>query len=176
MQRVEDRIIIPTIKGLQSEEIEYKGFIFFGLINCHGEPYVIEYNARLGDPETEAIIPRLKSDLVDLLDGVAKGNLDEKKVVIDDRFVTTVMLTSAGYPGSYVKGKLISGFEKVSGSMVFHAGTKETTDQIVTNGGRVIAISSYGKTMKESLALCYENAKLIDFDGKYFRGDIGFDL
>jgi len=176
MQRVEERIIIPTIKGLQSEGIEYKGFIFFGLINCHGEPYVIEYNARLGDPETEAVIPRLKSDLVDMLNGVAKGNLEEKTITIDDRFVTAVMLTSAGYPGSYVKGKIISGFEKVSESMVFHAGTKKTDGQVVTNGGRVIAVSSYGKTMKESLALCYKNAGIIEFDGKYFRGDIGFDL
>lgn len=176
MQRVEERIIIPTIKGLQSEGIEYKGFIFFGLISCHGEPYVIEYNARLGDPETEAVMPRITSDLVDLLDGVAKGNLEEKTVVVDDRYVTTVMLTSAGYPESYVKGKSISGFEKVSGSMVFHAGTKETNDQIVSNGGRVIAVSSYGKTMKEALALSYKNAGIIEFEGKYFRGDIGFDL
>jgi phosphoribosylamine--glycine ligase len=176
MQRVEERIIIPTIKGLQTEGIEYKGFIFFGLINCHGEPFVIEYNARLGDPETEVVLPRIKSDFVDLLEGVANGNLAEKNIVFDERFVTTVMLTSGGYPGDYEKGKVIKGLDKTEGSLIFHAGTKQTDNGVVTNGGRVIAVSSYGTTMKEALALSYKNAGIIDFDKKFFRGDIGFDL
>jgi phosphoribosylamine--glycine ligase len=176
MKKVEERIIVPTIKGLQDEGIEYKGFIFFGLINCHGEPFVIEYNARLGDPETEAILPRLQTDFVDLLEGVAYGTLAEKAVAFDNRFVTTVMLTSGGYPGSYEKGKEITGLDKTSGSLVFHAGTKNEDNQVVTNGGRVIAVSSYGSTLKEALALSYKNAGIIDFDKKSFRTDIGFDL
>jgi len=176
MKKVEERIIVPTIKGLQDEGIEYKGFIFFGLINCHGEPFVIEYNARLGDPESEAVLPRLQTDIVDLLEGVAFGTLAEKTVTFDSRFVTTVMLTSGGYPGSYEKGKEITGLDRTSGSLVFHAGTKNEDNRVVTNGGRVIAVSSYGSTMKEALALSYKNADLIDFDKKYFRADIGFDL
>jgi phosphoribosylamine--glycine ligase len=176
MQRVEERIIIPTIKGLQSEDIEYKGFIFFGLINCHGEPHVIEYNARLGDPETEVILPRLKTDIIDLLEGVANGNLAEKSVEFDNRFVTTVMLASGGYPGAYEKGKEITGLDKTTESIIFHAGTKPVDNRVITNGGRVIAVSSYGSTMKEALALSYKNAGIIDFDTKYFRADIGFDL
>ena len=176
MQRVEERIIIPTIKGLQFENIEYKGFIFFGLINCHGEPYVIEYNARLGDPETEAILPRLKSDFVDLLEGVANGNLQDKNVAFDDRFVTTVMLTSGGYPDSYEKGKEMSGFEHVTDSIVFHAGTKSANGKVITSGGRVAAISSYGETIDEALTRSYRNADVISFEKKYFRRDIGFDL
>ncbi len=176
MKKVENRIIIPTIKGLQIEDIVYKGFIFFGLINCHGEPYVIEYNARLGDPETEVIMPRLRNDLVDLLDGVASGNLVEKTVLIDDRHVTAVILASGGYPGTYEKGKIITGLEKVADSLVFHAGTKNDNSQVTTNGGRVIAVSSFGSTMNEALEMSYKNAALIDFDKKYFRPDIGFDL
>lgn len=177
MKRVEERIIIPTIKGLQAEEIEYKGFIFFGLINCHGEPFVIEYNARLGDPETEVVLPRIQNDFIDLLEGVAQGNLAEKEPInINPDFVTTVMLTSGGYPGSYEKGKGISGLDKVSGSLVFHAGTKNAEPVPVTNGGRVIAVSSYGCTMKDALAMSYKNAALIDFEKKYYRKDIGFDL
>ncbi len=176
MKKVEDRIIVPTIKGLQDEGIEYKGFIFFGLINCHGEPYVIEYNARLGDPESEVVLPRLRTDLVDLLEGVASGTLAGKTVAIDDRFVTTVMLASGGYPGSYEKGKEITGLDRVSGSVVFHAGTKQDVDRLVTNGGRVIAVSSYGNTMQEALATSYKNAAVIDFENKYYRPDIGFDL
>ena len=176
MKKVQDRIIMPTIKGLQDEGIDYKGFIFFGLINCHGEPYVIEYNARLGDPESEVVLPRLQTDLLDLLEGVASGTLADKTVAIDDRFVTTVMLASGGYPGSYEKGKEITGLDRVSGSVVFHAGTKQDVDRLVTNGGRVIAVSSYGKTMQEALATSYKNAAVIDFENKYYRPDIGFDL
>jgi phosphoribosylamine--glycine ligase len=176
LKKVEDRIILPTIKGLQAEGIVYKGFIFFGLISCHGEPYVIEYNARLGDPETEAILPRLKTDMIDLLDGVATGSLADKTVAIDDRFVTTVMLASGGYPGNYDKGKSIRGLDQVNDSLVFHAGTKKEDTRIITNGGRVIAVSSYGKTMQEALEKSYRNAAVIDFDKKYFRSDIGFDL
>lgn len=176
MKRVEERIIIPTIKGLQAEEIEYRGFIFFGLINCHGEPYVIEYNARLGDPETEVVLPRLKGDMVELLEAVAKGTLATKKIEIDPRTAVTVMLTSGGYPGDYEKGKAISGLEQVSGSLVFHAGTKPAGDAVLTNGGRVLAVSSYGSNMREALALSYENAARIGFDKKYYRKDIGFDL
>jgi len=176
MKKVEDRIIIPTIKGLQAEGIEYKGFIFFGLINCHGEPYVIEYNARLGDPEAEVILPRLQPDIVDLLEGVAMGTLADKTINIDNRFVTTVMLASGGYPGAYEKGKPITGLDKVTGSLIFHSGTKKEDNQVITNGGRVIAVSSYGNTLKEALAISYKNAAIIDFDKKYFRPDIGFDL
>ena len=176
MKKVEDRIIIPTIKGLQAEGIEYKGFIFFGLINCHGEPYVIEYNARLGDPEAEVILPRLQTDIVDLLEGVAMGTLADKTINIDNRFVTTVMLASGGYPGAYEKGKPITGLDKVTGSLIFHSGTKKEDNQVITNGGRVIAVSSYGNTLKEALAISYKNAAIIDFDKKYFRPDIGFDL
>jgi len=176
MKKVESRIILPTIRGLQSEKITYKGFIFFGLINCLGDPYVIEYNARLGDPETEAIIPRIQSDIVDLFEGVAAGTLQSKTITIDPRAVTTVMLVSGGYPGHYEKGKQIAGLDKVHGSMVFHAGTKQLGDAVVTNGGRVIAVSSYGYDFKESRALSFKNAGIVDFDKKYFRGDIGFDL
>jgi phosphoribosylamine--glycine ligase len=176
MKKVQDRIIMPTIKGLQDEGIDYKGFIFFGLINCHGEPYVIEYNARLGDPESEVVLPRLQTDLVDLLEGVASGTLAGKTVEIDDRFVTTVMLASGGYPGSYEKGKEITGLDRVSGSVIFHAGTKQDVDRLVTNGGRVIAVSSYCKTMQEALATSYKNAAVIEFENKYYRPDIGFDL
>ena len=176
MQKVEERIIIPTVKGLQAEDIVYKGFIFFGLINCHGDPYVIEYNARLGDPETEVVLPRIKSDFVDLLEGVAQGNIADRSVEFDNRHVTTVMLTSGGYPGAYEKGMKISGLGDTAGSMVFHAGTKMNENTVVTNGGRVIAVSSYGNSMNEALAMSYKNAGIINFANKYFRKDIGFDL
>jgi phosphoribosylamine--glycine ligase len=176
MKRVIQRIIDPTVKGLEEEGIIYKGFIFFGLINVNGDPYVIEYNARLGDPESEVIIPRIKSDFFDLIEGVAKGDLAEREVEIDDQFVTTVMLVAGGYPGDYEKGKIIKGINHVSESVVFHAGTRQTKDEIVTSGGRVLAVTSWGKTMKEALGKSYRYADLISFEGINYRTDIGFDL
>jgi len=176
MEKVKVRIIEPTIQGLRDEGIEYKGFIFFGLINVKGDPYVIEYNARLGDPESEAVIPRIKSDLFDLIEGVAKGDLEKRDLVIDDRYVTTVMLVSGGYPGHYEKGYEISGLENTEQCILFHSGTKNAGKKVVTSGGRVMAVSSWGKTMKEALAGSYRNAKSVSFRDMYFRKDIGFDL
>jgi phosphoribosylamine---glycine ligase len=176
MAKVTKRIIDPTMKGLSAEGITYKGFIFFGLINVEGEPYVIEYNARLGDPESEAIIPRIKSDFFELIEGVAKGDLIDRQIEIDDRFVTTVMIVSGGYPGDYEKGKPIHGLDLTMGSVVFHAGTRKDGEQVVTSGGRVLAVSSWGSSKEEALGRSYKNAVNLHFDGSYYRTDIGFDL
>lgn len=176
MQKVRQKIIEPTIKGLSEEGIVYKGFIFFGLIRVEVDPYVIEYNARLGDPESEVIIPRIRSDLFDLLEGVAEGNLAERTLEISDDFVTTVMLVSGGYPGSYEKGQEIHGLDLPDGCLVFHAGTKLSNGKVVTSGGRVLAVTAHGATMEDALRGSYNNAKSISFEKIYYRTDIGFDL
>lgn len=174
-QKVEEKIIRPTIAGLKAEGIDYKGFIFLGLMNVEGEPKVIEYNVRMGDPETEVVMPRIQADLIQLFEATARGELKTARFAMDSRYCTTVMLVAKGYPGSYEKGKEIQ-IGKVEGSLIFHAGTRREGEKILTNGGRVIAVSSYGKTMQQALDLSYRNVKEITFEGKTYRGDIGKDL
>ncbi|MCX6183804.1 MAG: phosphoribosylamine--glycine ligase [Flavobacterium sp.] len=176
MEKIETRIVIPTVAGLQKEGIEYKGFIFIGLINVQGEPIVIEYNVRMGDPETEVVIPRIQSDLVAMFQAVAEQKLDEIALEIDPRTATTVMLVSGGYPEEYAKGKPISGLDAATDSLIFHAGTTHKDDQVVSNGGRVLAVTSYGNSFQEALKKSYQNIDKLHFDTMYYRKDIGFDL
>lgn len=176
MRKVEERMVIPTIQGLQKEGIDYKGFIFLGLMNCQGDPYLIEYNVRMGDPETEAVLMRVQSDLVELFDGVALGNLNDKELKISTKSAATVVIVAGGYPGSYEKGKHIRHLETVKDSVAFHAGTRMDGDKILTNGGRVLAISSLANSMDEALEMSYKNAERIFFDKMYYRTDLGFDL
>ncbi|MCG8576743.1 MAG: phosphoribosylamine--glycine ligase [Flavobacteriales bacterium] len=176
MDKVENQIIIPTVKGLKAEGIDYKGFIFFGLINVKNDPYVIEYNCRMGDPETEVVIPRLKSDILELFEGVATETLSERDVVFDERTVTGVMMVSGGYPDAYEKEKNIQGLNNIFDSIVFHAGTKQDGPTYVTSGGRVLCVTSYGKNQSDALNRTYENVEKINFDKAYYRKDIGFDI
>ena len=176
LEKVEDRIIKPTIEGLKAEEIDYKGFIFIGLMNVNGDPYVIEYNVRMGDPETEVVIPRIKSDLLNLFKGIADGTFSEKDFYVDEDYAATVMLVSGGYPEAYQKAKVISGLDDVDNSIVFHAGTTDKGEEIITNGGRVLAITSFGRDIEDATTKSFANAQKIDFEGKYYRKDIGLDL
>src|SRR5690554_765067 len=176
MQKVEQCIVIPTIEGLKKEAIEYKGFVFIGLIKVGDDPFVIEYNVRMGDPETEVVIPRLKTDIVQLFEAVGNQTLENETLEIDERAATTVMMVSGGYPEDYEKGKVITGLDQVEDSIVFHAGTAEKDGKIVTNGGRVLAVTSYGTDFKEALKQSYQNIEKIDFEGNYYRTDLGFDL
>ncbi|HEX7414589.1 MAG TPA: phosphoribosylamine--glycine ligase, partial [Bacteroidia bacterium] len=176
LKKVEDQIVIPTLKGLRQENIIYKGFVFIGLMNCAGEPYVIEYNCRMGDPETEVVIPRIKNDLLELFEAVANEKLNTIQLEIDERIATTVMLVSGGYPEDYEKNKPISNLDNIKDSIVFHAGTKQEGGNVLTNGGRVLAITSFGNTLEEAIAKSMRNAELISYDKKYYRKDIGQDL
>jgi phosphoribosylamine---glycine ligase len=176
MKKVQDRIIIPTIKGLNNESIDYKGFIFFGLIKVKGEPYVIEYNARLGDPETEAILPRIKSDIVDLFEGVINGDLEKRKIEITEKTAVNIMLTSHGYPQEFQKGFEILNIEKVEESIVFHSGTSRKEGELITSGGRVLSVTSLGNNLEEAVERSLKSADLIDYANKYYRKDIGFDI
>ena len=176
IEKVEREIIIPTIKGLVEEDIDYKGFIFIGLMVENGNPKVIEYNVRMGDPETEVVIPRIKSDLLNLFRGIGNGSFSEVDFNISEEVATTVMLVSSGYPGSYEKGKEMTGFNEVKDSVMFHAGTKNSNDKVLTNGGRVLSITSFGNNIDEALDKSFTNAEKINFEGKYYRKDIGFDL
>lgn len=177
LKKVEDRIVKPTLEGIKRDKIDYKGFIFIGLMNCNGDPKVIEYNVRMGDPEAEVVIPRIESDLLDLMEGVAFGTLNEKELIISPDTVVTVMLVSGGYPESYEKGKMISGLDAVDNtSILFHAGTKSQDGSVLSSGGRVLAISSAAADMETALKNSYQNAEKIEFEGKYYRRDIGFDL
>ena len=175
-EKIKNQIIIPTVKGLKSEGINYKGFIFFGLISVKGEPYVIEYNCRMGDPETEVVIPRLKSDILDLFEGVASGTLSERDVLFDDRSACTVMMVSGGYPEAFEKGKQIYGLNAVTDSIVFHAGTSSDGPAVMSNGGRVLSITSFGKDLSVALRRSYDTAEKIEFENAYYRKDIGFDV
>ena len=176
MQKIEERIVKPTVNGLQKEGIDYKGFVFIGLINVNNEPLVIEYNVRMGDPETEVVLPRVKTDLVDLFEATFLQKLDEVSIEIDDRAATTVMLVSGGYPEAYEKGKVISGISEIEDSIVFHAGTTLKNDEVITNGGRVLAITSLDKDYKKALKKSYQNIEKLHFDTMNYRSDIGFDL
>lgn len=176
MHKVEERIIKPTVEGLKKDNISYKGFIFIGLIKVGDEPFVIEYNVRMGDPETEVVLPRIKSDLVEVFQKLWKGQLNQVKLEVDDRAATTVMMVSGGYPEDYEKGKEISGFEKIEEALVFHAGTRAEKEKILTNGGRVLAVTAFGSDYKQALKKSYQNVDKLHFDKMYFRKDIGFDL
>ena len=176
MRKVEERIIQPTIKGIQTRQLTYKGFIFIGLIRVNGEPYVIEYNCRMGDPETEVVFPRLENDLVRLLQAIDVEEVSKFEVKEDPRAAAAVIVVSGGYPQAYEKGKEITGVEQTKGSLIFHAGTRTEGGKLLTNGGRVIAITSYGETFQDALAISNQNAEIIQFEGKNYRRDIGFDL
>ncbi|MBL4670326.1 MAG: phosphoribosylamine--glycine ligase [Flavobacteriales bacterium] len=176
LQKVEELVVKPTVAGLKADGIDYKGFIFIGLMNDNGNPSVVEYNVRMGDPETEVVIPRIKSDLLDLFEGVANQTLHEKTFEVDERIATTVMLVSGGYPEAYEKGKVITGFDAIENGIPFHAGTKQEGDNTVTSGGRVLALTSFGETIKEALSYSFANAEKVNFEKKNYRKDIGFDL